>query len=227
MARLMRILICDYHLIVAQALGHLLGARGKHVVGVTNDLDDAAVILREHAVDVFLLDMVFGADRPLGRLAELRQIAPRTAVVLLSGRIDDELVAAACAAGVHAIGDKRQPVDEIIRLLDRVHAGDVPTLSPAAESLMIHRQRTWPANDAQRLASFLTPRERQVLGALVRGDDTKSVARELGITYTTARCHIQSLLTKMGAHTRLEVATTAVRYGMVSPETGEWLIAVR
>src|SRR4051794_13942719 len=118
MARLMRILLCDYHVIFAEALAHLLGARGMHVVGVTNDLDDAAAMLREHAVDVFLLDVVFGADRPLGRLAELRHIAPRTAVVLLSGWIDDELVAAACAAGVQAIGDKRQPVDEIIRLLD-------------------------------------------------------------------------------------------------------------
>jgi two-component system nitrate/nitrite response regulator NarL len=222
----MRILLCDYQVIFAQALGHLLGARGKQVVGVTNDLDDATAILREQAVDVFLLDVVFGADRPLGRLAELRHIAPRTAVVLLSGRIDDELVAAASAAGVHAIGDKRQPVDEIIRLLERVHAGEHPALSPAAESLMVHRHRNWPANDAQRLASFLTPRERQVLSALVCGDDTKRVARELGISYTTARCHIQSLLTKMGAHTRLEVATTAVRSGMVSPDSGEWLIGV-
>jgi two-component system nitrate/nitrite response regulator NarL len=52
------------------------------------------------------------------------------------------------------------------------------------------------------------------------------VARSLGIASTTARCHIQSLLTKMGAHSRLEVATVAVRSGMVSPASGEWLIPV-
>jgi two-component system nitrate/nitrite response regulator NarL len=73
------------------------------------------------------------------------------------------------------------------------------------------------------LAAFLTPREREVLSALVCGDDTKKVARSLGIAAATARCHIQSLLTKMGAHSRLEAATTAVRSGMINPETGQWL----
>jgi two-component system nitrate/nitrite response regulator NarL len=82
------------------------------------------------------------------------------------------------------------------------------------------------ANDAQRLGRYLTAREREVLSALVRGDDTAKLARNLGIAAATARCHIQSVLTKMGAHSRLEVATTAVRCGMVSPESGEWLIRV-
>jgi two-component system nitrate/nitrite response regulator NarL len=58
---------------------------------------------------------------------------------------------------------------------------------------------------------------------LVRGEDTAKLARRLGISRTTVRCHVQSVLTKMGAHSRLEVATTAVRTGVVSPRTGEWL----
>ena len=46
---------------------------------------------------------------------------------------------------------------------------------------------------------FLTARERQVLAALVRGADTRQMARSLGISTTTTRCHVQSVLTKMGA----------------------------
>jgi two-component system, NarL family, nitrate/nitrite response regulator NarL len=221
---LMRILICDQHVVFAESLAYLLAYRGEQVVGTTHDLDDAAALLREQAVDVFLLDVVFGDDRPLGRLTELRSAAPETSMVLLSGRIDPPLIAAARAAGVHAVADKRRSFTEIIRLLDSVHAGDHPRLGPAPADPTVPRQRRCPANDAQRLAAFLTPRERQVLSALVCGEDTRSVARSLGITYTTARCHIQSLLTKMGAHSRLEVATMAVRSGMVSPQTGEWLI---
>jgi two-component system nitrate/nitrite response regulator NarL len=223
----MRVLLCDYQVIFAEALADLLTARGKQIVAITHNLDDAVAALRDRPVDVFLLDVVFGADRPLGRLLELRRAAPRTSVMLLSGRIDAELVHAARAAGVQAIGDKRQPVAEIIRLLDQVYASDRPCLSPAPAAPMIAGHRNCPANDAQRLAAFLTPRERQVLSALVCGGDTKQVATTLGISHTTARCHIQSLLTKMGAHSRLEVATTAVRFGMVSPETGEWLVATR
>ena len=223
---MMRILVCDYWVIFAEAVADLLTARGKQVVAVVHNLDDAAAVLRTAPVDVFLLDVVFGKDRQLGRLAELRELAPATSVVLLSGHVDAELVCAARAARVHAIGDKRLPVPEIIRLLDQVHAGNHPVLGAEPAVPMIPRPRTGPANDAHRLAAFLTPRERQVLSGLVRGGDTKNLARSLGITSTTARCHIQSLLTKMGAHSRLEVATTAVHSGMVSPETGEWLIAI-
>jgi two-component system, NarL family, nitrate/nitrite response regulator NarL len=62
-----------------------------------------------------------------------------------------------------------------------------------------------------------------VLGALVRGDDTSKLARSLGIASATARCHVQNVLTKLGAHSRIEAATNAVRHGMVSPNTGRWL----
>jgi two-component system nitrate/nitrite response regulator NarL len=102
-----------------------------------------------------------------------------------------------------------------------VHAGEVVADSAGAQ--IGARPIARHANDAQRLAYFLTPREREVLSALVRGDDTRSVSGALGISVTTVRCHIQSLLTKMGAHSRLEVATTAVREGMVNPTNGEWL----
>jgi two-component system nitrate/nitrite response regulator NarL len=220
----MRILVCDYWVIFAEAMADLLTARGKQVIAVVHNLDDAAAVLRTTPVDVVLLDVEFGRDRPLGRLAEFRKLAPATSIVLLSGRVDAELVSAARAAGVQAIGDKRQPVAEIMRLLDRVHVGDHPALGPEPAAPRIPRQRSGPANDAQRLAAFLTRREREVLSALVCGGDTKTVARTLGITSTTARCHIQSLLTKMGAHSRLEVATMAVRSGVVNPETGDWLI---
>jgi two-component system nitrate/nitrite response regulator NarL len=222
----MRILVCDYQVVFAESLAHVLSSRGNHVVAVTHDLDWAATVLREETVDVFLFDVVFGGERQLHRLAELRRLAMHTHLVLLSGGVDFALVAAARAAGVQAVSDKRQPVADIIDLLERVYAGDSLPLTPASTGAAVPRQGRYRVNDAHRLAAFLTPRERQVLSALVCGDDTKKVARSLGIASTTARCHIQSLLTKMGAHSRLEVATVAVRSGMVSPASGEWLIPV-
>lgn len=220
----MRLLICDYQVVFAESLAHLLTARGKHVVAVTHDLDQAVAVLREHPVDVCLLDVVFGGEHALDRLPELRRAAVRTHLVLLSARLDAALMAAAHQAGVSGVADKRQPVAELIGLLDRVHAGapEPPGARPAGAVAAFPGQR--PANDAQRLAAYLTPRERQVLSALVCGENTSKLAVSLGIAANTARCHIQSLLTKMGAHSRLEVATTAVRFGMVDPETGEWLI---
>jgi two-component system nitrate/nitrite response regulator NarL len=219
----MRVLVCDHQVVFAESLAHVLTARSAEVVAVTYDIDGALDVLGREAVDVCLLDVVFGQNVLVDRLAELRAAAPRTRLLLLSGNLDRTMVEAARAAGVDAMADKRQPAADLLRTLHRLSAGEPLAQHPrmAVDASMDTPRR--PANDAQRLASFLTPREREVLSALVRGDNTGTVARSLGITVATARCHIQKVLMKMGAHSRLEVATTAVRYGMVDPETGEWL----
>ena len=221
---MMRIVLCDHHVVFAESLAHLLAERGADVVSVTYDIDDLLQVLENKVVDICMLDVRFGATSAVDRLGELRAAAPAVDVVLLCSEVDQALVAAAQAAGVRGVADKRQPVAEILQLLARVHLGEAPI--PADQAVVAPKTPSHrpPANDTQRLAAFLTAREREVLSALVRGDDTGKLARGLGIAAATARCHIQSVLTKMGAHSRLEVATTAVRCGMVNPQSGEWLI---
>jgi two-component system nitrate/nitrite response regulator NarL len=219
-----RILICDDHVVFAESLAHLLTSVGHVVVGVTHHPDEAVSVLRRAQPDVCLLDVTFGADSVLYRLADIRNASPCTRVVLLSGQVDDGLVIAGRAAGVRGVANKCQPVDAILAIIDAVTSGnivmpDAAALAPAAASPSPARS----ASDIARLAAYLTPREREVLGALVRGFDTTKSARTLTIAVATARCHVQSVLTKLGAHSRLEAATTAVRSGMVDPETGDWL----
>ncbi|HEY6596570.1 MAG TPA: response regulator transcription factor [Asanoa sp.] len=223
----MRVLLCNYHILLAEVLAHVLTARGREVVAVARTVDEATAVLREHRVDVLLLDVASGVDRPLDRLAEVRRVAAGTSIVLLAEDADPTLIRVARAAGASAIADKHKPVNDIIGLLDRVYAGEPVWPDPAPVGPRTPTRCRRATDDVHRLAAFLTPRERQVLSALVCGGDTRKVARSLGIATATARCHIQCVLTKMGAHSRLEVATAAVRHGMVDPKTGEWLIAVR
>jgi two-component system nitrate/nitrite response regulator NarL len=218
----MRLLICDHHVVFAESLAHLLTARGHRVVAITHDPDQLVEMLQREFVDVCLIDVMFGAENAVDRLPGLRAASPDTHLVLLTGGGDAALVAAARAFGVRGVADKRQPATNILRLLDRVLGGESVIGAERAQPIPIDNARRY-ANDAQRLASFLTPREREVLCGLVRGDDTTKLARSMGVAAATARCHIQNVLTKLGAHSRLEAATSAVRYGMVSPETGDWL----
>jgi len=220
----MRVMICDDHVVFAESLAYLLGAMEHDVVAVTNHPRHAEAELGRQRVDVCLLDVVFGSERADDWLARLNRAGPQTRIILLSGQIDAPMVASARAGAVHALVDKRQSVAEIVSVMDRVHGGDVVI----PEGRTAGSARIAPGADSgavQRLATFLTKREREVLSALVRGADTMHLARSLGITQATARCHIQSVLTKMGAHSRLEAATGAVRHGMIRPDTGEWLIA--
>ena len=61
----------------------------------------------------------------------------------------------------------------------------------------------------------LTERELQVLALLARGEGTHAISKELTISKTTARNHIQNILPKLGVHTRLEAVAFALRHKLV------------
>lgn len=65
------------------------------------------------------------------------------------------------------------------------------------------------------LAAYLTIGERQCLRLLVEGRDTAQMAVRLGVSPATVRTHVQSLLTKLGVHSRLEAASLAVRHRLL------------
>ena len=75
--------------------------------------------------------------------------------------------------------------------------------------------RTQQHEEVALLASQLTPREREVLALLVRGANGQLAAAQLGISSNTVRTHVQSILTKLQVHSRLEAATFAVRHRLV------------
>ena len=64
----------------------------------------------------------------------------------------------------------------------------------------------------------LTEREREVLSYLALGWETKYIAEELGVSWYTARNHIENLRTKLGASTRLEAVMVAMRLGILPSE---------
>jgi two-component system nitrate/nitrite response regulator NarL len=78
---------------------------------------------------------------------------------------------------------------------------------------LIKRRRE--QDEALRLMSKLTPREREILGLLSKGSDNHMIARELVISPETARTHIQKVLTKLGVHSRLEAAAFVVKNGIL------------
>jgi DNA-binding NarL/FixJ family response regulator len=71
-------------------------------------------------------------------------------------------------------------------------------------------------DEANRLARYLTARERECLGLLVEGLGTGEIARRLGISSTTVRTYMQALLTKLGVHSQLEAAAFAIRNSLIT-----------
>jgi two-component system nitrate/nitrite response regulator NarL len=216
----MRVVICDDHAVFADSLALVLGESGHDVVGVIYSPDSVLGVVRDARADICLIDLHFPTGSALDSLPELIHAAPTTRFVVLSASVDPDLLDAALAMGVRGFAHKGQQAGEIAALLARVHAGDV-VVDPASGARMPLRPRT----EAQRLAYYLTPREREVLTRLVRGENTATLARTMEITRSTARSHVQSVLTKLGVHSQREAVIAAARYGLVSVSTGEWLLS--
>jgi two-component system nitrate/nitrite response regulator NarL len=211
--------LCDQHVAFAESLAHVLIGRGNDV-DVVPRVNDAVAIVAREPVDLCLV----GAAGEMPDLDGLTALgASGVAVVLLATEVSAHTRSRAIAAGVRAVATKQQSLGEILRLIDRVNAGERIVDSAAARrSSMADQPRR--RTEGQHLAAFLSPRERQVLCALVRGEDTGTLARSLGISSNTARSHVQSVLTKLNAHSRLAAVRAAVHGGMVDPRTGDWLL---
>ena len=72
-------------------------------------------------------------------------------------------------------------------------------------------------SQARLLGQQLTPRELEVLEMLARGAGGREIARTLGVAPNTVRTHVQSILSKLQVHSRLEAAAFAVRHGLIRP----------
>jgi len=69
--------------------------------------------------------------------------------------------------------------------------------------------------DRRRLLESLTRREMEVLSLMADGLDNRAIAAELGIGFTTVRGHVQNILEKLDAHSKLEALACAARFGLL------------
>lgn len=214
----MRIVIADAHRIFADALKSLLRRSGHEVVGCVAGLDAAAdSILRERA-DACVLDVGLAASCRADTLQEAIANSPRTAFVVLADSAECEGFTATLAAGVHGAALKTDDFVEVLRVLtgavgrlpQRPASGALLSLSVQAAHRPVRRSMRYPALD-----HLLTPREREVLARLVHGEGTTSMARSMGVQLSTIRTYIDSVLIKLGVHSRLEAVAYAVREGII------------
>jgi DNA-binding NarL/FixJ family response regulator len=210
-------IVCDDHAVFAESLSLVLTDAGHSVVGVTYSPAEAMPLLRARQPDACLIDLQFPSGTALDWMPRLRASSPRTKFVVLTGFLEQPVLDAGIAAGVRGFAHKGQQAGDILAVLRRVADGEV--VVDQATRRGGDRQRS----QAQKVARFLTPREREVLTRLARGESTQALAKAMGVTRSTARSHVQSVLSKLGVHSQREAVIEAARHGLVSVETGEWL----
>jgi two-component system nitrate/nitrite response regulator NarL len=214
----LRVVIADAHRVFAAALESLLNRSGHDVVGCVVGLDAAVELTLREQADACILDLGLASNSGTGALSEAMAGSPGTAFVVLADSPDSGGFAATLAAGVHGAALKTDDFVEVLRVLTgaaarlgrRPAGGVVLSLSAQAAHRPVRRSSRYPALD-----HLLTPREREVLARLVYGESTPSMARSMGVRLSTLRTHIDSVLIKLGVHSRLEAVAYAVREGIV------------
>lgn len=203
----------DDHAVFVEALTAALPQKGFRVVGAATSIRDTLVSVRRHRPDVCLLDRYFDDGDGIDAIAGV--IASGSAgmrVVMVTADRDVLAMRRALRAGASGYVNKMCGLSALAEAIQSVAAGGVVTELPAQRTGEPDRATTQPGPG---LLCELTARERQCLALLVAGARTTSMASQLGVSRTTVRTHVQSVLTKLGVHSRLEATSVALRYSLL------------
>ena len=189
-----------------ERLAELLEDAGAEVVGSAASADGATEELLETA-DVVVVEM---NDEPLAEILEaLQEFSRELHVVLLTAQQRSPVWAnQALRAGVRAVLPKDSNV-RVLRTALEAMAEDLVVLAAGDSRL----QRT--DSDAMELVEALTGREREVLEMLAQGRGNKEIGARLNISEHTVKFHVASILGKLGASTRTEAVSIALRRGLI------------
>jgi len=211
------VLIVEDHRVVADGLALALSRDPDlHVAGVAVTAAEAVRLAVREQPDVVLLDYHLpdgtGADVARSVLRD----RPDTAVVILTGDESDEILMNAIEAGVSGFLLKSQAATQVVSAVRRAAEGEM-LIPPSMLAGLLGRQRTQQEERREPPSSAitLTAREQEILGMMADGLDNRAIAERLVISYTTVRSHVQNVLDKLGAHSKLEVLAIAVRRGLV------------
>jgi NarL family two-component system response regulator LiaR len=155
------------------------------------------------------MDLIMRGMDGVAATEQLLRRSPGARVLVLTSFSDSDLIERALRAGAIGYLLKSVSGDELAAAIRRAYAG-LPTLAPEATQVLIDAVTT-PASDGV----VLTAREREVLSLLTEGLTNAEIAARLYVSLSTVKTHVSSIIAKLGASTRTEAATIAVREHLV------------
>jgi DNA-binding NarL/FixJ family response regulator len=162
-------------------------------------INSAGFEATEFQADVLLMDAGDALPEQLSQPA-----------VLLLDTSDSVIVGAALRSGIRGVISREATAEEIESAIQAVNAGLVVI---TAGSLAEFLPEVRPAAEA--LTEPLSDREIEVLNLIAEGQSNKLIAHGLGISEHTVKTHVASILAKLGAGSRTEAVSQAIRRGLV------------
>ena len=215
----LRVLVADDQELVRAGFCVILEAAGFTVVGEAADGEAAVALAASERPDVVLMDVrmpVMDGLEATRRITSSGDGAPK--VVILTTFDLDDYVYEALRAGASGFLLKDAPRADLDAAIRVAAAGDA-LLAPSVTRRLIEAFARRPAPAApspSRLAS-LTPRERDILLLVGRGQSNAEIARDLVVSEATVKTHVGHLLAKLGLRDRVQAVILAYETGAITP----------
>lgn len=209
--RRIRVLVVDDHAVVRSGIEYsLLALEDIQLVGSVGSGAEALELCSQVQPDVILMDMMMPEMDGVAATREVLRRCPQAQIIALTSFQEGNLVQRALQAGAISYLLKDVGMEELAEAIRSAACGQA-ILAPGAAKALAEAAKQPPE-----LGFDLTEREREVLSLIVDGRSNAEIAEILSVSLSTARFHVSTILSKLGATNRAEAAALAVKHDLVA-----------
>jgi two-component system, NarL family, nitrate/nitrite response regulator NarL len=211
-----RILIADDHAVFRYGLRALLESEPRFtVVGEAVDGSEVAKLTSELKPAVLMLDLAMPRVTGIEVLRELASAQGEVRTIVLAAAIEKKQIVEALQLGARGILLKDAAIQLVAECIEKVVAGDFWVGHEAVTSLVdyLHGLKRSAEGKAER--RLFTPREQEIISAILTGCVNKEIAVRLSISEDTVKRHLSNIFDKAGVSNRLELAVWSRNKGFL------------
>jgi two-component system nitrate/nitrite response regulator NarL len=215
-----RIVIADDHPIFRDGLRRLLESEGDmKVIGEACDGHEAVKMATTLKPDILLLDLAMPHHTGLDAIRDMSQGGAGVGsvrIILLTAAVEKKQIVEALQLGARGVVLKDSATQLLLKSIHAVMSGEYWVGRDSVSNLVVYlRNLMQSTNEETKQKKFgLTPRELEIVSAIVAGYANREIADYFKISEDTVKHHLSNIFDKLGVSTRLELALFAVNQGL-------------
>ena len=211
------VLIADDHALLREALRQALDSEeDMEVVAEASDGEEAVKLASELKPDVVVMDIVMPKLNGIEATKKIKEIAPNTAILILTAYDDEEYVLGLLDAGAAGYLLKSARGHDLVEAIRTIQTGE-SVLHPNIIAKLLKRAMTAPAEE-HKPSILLSERESETLKLVTLGMNNKEIAERLFVSQRTVKAYLTNIFNKLNVASRSEAIVKGLKCGLVTLE---------